>query len=983
MAASVGFSRPTARSMTRCGMVVLLALAGASTLQAAAQLEFVGLTSSASAVSPGQTGISVLATVRNTGDGTANVTGAYLTLVDSAGQSAALDYTVTASPGNPLTLPAAQTRTFTFDVAVSDAPMHNAVSVRATVRATDASSGSELSVAGSRRVLLVGGEDASSGVLTDCWEWDGTSWRQLSFAGSSPSAGHGVGLAFDSDRNKLVLFGGLDESGTHKDETWELQGTVWSQKVASPSPSGREFHGMAYDATRKKTVLFGGTDANGDRLDDTWEWDGTSWTAPTVSTRPSNRFRVSLAHDVSRGKTVLFGGALPNSQFAGDTWEWSGTAWTQLFPGSPPSARWPYLAYDASRTRSVLFGGLDLNSNLLNDVHEWNGSAWSAKSATPSPAVRSGHGIAYDVARQRVVIFGGTGGSDLLQDTWEWDGSSWTDKSPTLSPPKRRYGAMSPFDVPPSVEWTVQAPAQLSISSITTTASTVVQGQRSVAVTMVATNSGDASATITAASLRFQGTADRTSEYLVTADAGNPTSMAGKQPATFRFAIDVGSSATAEAIVLRGALAGTDGNSGSPISTSTTSSAGWTVVRAAVLRIDTISSALSQVSQAQGGLTVQMSVTNTGQSMADLTAAALTFTGTADRTNQYSVVPSSANAITVAAGATVNLVFDVTVGATATAEAIVLDGTVSGKDATTGAVTSDSGATTTHGWTVRASAALRIDSIATTPVLVSRGQSGIAVRMTVTNPGGASAQVSSATLRFTGAADRTSEYTPMHSGTHPSTLAAGDSANFDFTVTVGASATAESITIDGSVTGTDANSAGALSDTSATTTDGWTVQVPASLRLDSIATTPTLVSRGQTGLVVQMSVTNPGGAAANLTGASLVLTGSADRTSQYTITADGTNASSLAGGATATLKFTVTVGASATAESITIDGSVTGTDANSAGALSDTSATTTDGWTVQVPASLRLDSIATTPTLVSRGQTGLVVQMSVTNPGGA
>jgi hypothetical protein len=46
--------------------------------------------------------------------------------------------------------------------------------------------------------------------------------------------------------------------------------------MESSGPRPRAGHSMAYDTTRNRTVLFGGT--VGDALvNDTWEWDGQSW----------------------------------------------------------------------------------------------------------------------------------------------------------------------------------------------------------------------------------------------------------------------------------------------------------------------------------------------------------------------------------------------------------------------------------------------------------------------------------------------------------------------------------------------------------------------------------------------------------------------------------------------------------------------------------------------------------------------------------
>ncbi len=51
---------------------------------------------------------------------------------------------------------------------------------------------------------------------------------------------------------------------------------LWTQKQ-DIGPRPRLGHAMAYDSTRQRIVLFGGR-LVGTRFGDTWEWDGANWT---------------------------------------------------------------------------------------------------------------------------------------------------------------------------------------------------------------------------------------------------------------------------------------------------------------------------------------------------------------------------------------------------------------------------------------------------------------------------------------------------------------------------------------------------------------------------------------------------------------------------------------------------------------------------------------------------------------------------------
>ena len=129
----------------------------------------------------------------------------------------------------------------------------------------------------------------------------------------------------------------------------------WTRKAPDASPGPRIAHAMAYDSRRGVTVLFGGSTSGFSLLGDTWEWDGTTWTQRMVL-GPGPRFRHAMAYDSRRGVTVLFGG-VGRLFYLNDTWEWDGTTWTQRTPALSPSPRYAPMAYDTARGVTVLFGG--------------------------------------------------------------------------------------------------------------------------------------------------------------------------------------------------------------------------------------------------------------------------------------------------------------------------------------------------------------------------------------------------------------------------------------------------------------------------------------------------------------------------------------------------------------------------------------------------------------------------------------------------
>jgi MYXO-CTERM domain-containing protein len=296
------------------------------------------------------------------------------------------------------------------------------------------------------RAVLFGGA-MTTNLLGDTWTWDGSTWSQA--AGQiAPFARFGAALAYDTSRRRAVLFAGGPGGSANQADTWEWDGSAWAQRLPATSPPGRQLHAMVYDGARGTTVLFGGGDdplSPSTFFADTWQWDGTNWTQLAPTTSPPGRFKHAMCFDSGRSKIVLFGGEVYTP--LDDTWEWDGANWTQAMPTTKPPARDSHaLAYDAARGVSVLFGGdLSRFGSPVADTWTWNGTQWTQQNPVVSPSARGGHAMAYDSARARLILFGGRA-LFWPTDTWEWDGTYWTPQSPATGGPPGRDGAAMTFD---------------------------------------------------------------------------------------------------------------------------------------------------------------------------------------------------------------------------------------------------------------------------------------------------------------------------------------------------------------------------------------------------------------------------------------------------------------------------------------------------------------------------------------------------------
>ncbi|MFO0582268.1 MAG: hypothetical protein U0229_08355 [Anaeromyxobacter sp.] len=302
------------------------------------------------------------------------------------------------------------------------------------------------------RTILVGGvagfgnaECGSNWCGTE-WEWDGSTWVQVTAPGSAPPGTRGVTPVYDAARDRVVLFGGLLAAGGYSSDTWLWDGARWAKGAPATIPAARSNYAAAYIPGSNVVAMFGGY--NGAELAAGYTWNGTNWTA-IGGTSPAARHYATLSPSTraSPGGALLLGGYDGSSYYC-DAFEVASGAWTgtATCPGTGPSARYGGAATRATGLAGspvLLFGG---NASFVdqNDLWSFNGTTWTnlspggAASAT-QPSKRTGAGLVFDTARNRALLSGGAPGAVVsnvncvddygginCHDFWEWNGSAWT-----------------------------------------------------------------------------------------------------------------------------------------------------------------------------------------------------------------------------------------------------------------------------------------------------------------------------------------------------------------------------------------------------------------------------------------------------------------------------------------------------------------------------------------------------------------------------
>ncbi len=184
------------------------------------------------------------------------------------------------------------------------------------------------------------------------WEWDGKVWTQRKIPFKTPVLVEG--LVYDSSRGRTLLVSKLGGSMV----MWLLDSSGLTLLSSNLNPPERRDCALVYDSDRDRVVLFGGASVKLPPLptvfyEDTWEWDGMRWLkVQNLFRRPRGRYGVSGAYDQARGRTVIFGGSyfIPGKipfWTLSDTWEYyplHPAVFTPYGSGCPGTAGIPALS---------------------------------------------------------------------------------------------------------------------------------------------------------------------------------------------------------------------------------------------------------------------------------------------------------------------------------------------------------------------------------------------------------------------------------------------------------------------------------------------------------------------------------------------------------------------------------------------------------------------------------------------------------------
>ena len=305
-------------------------------------------------------------------------------------------------------------------------------------------------------VVVVFGGYGNGSHLGDTWVLDleTREWRDMK-PQVAPSPRAATTMVYDPDSERMVLFGGFAVGHSIvSNQTWAYSyaNNTWTDLGPDNAPSERASYGMAYDSKRHLMVLFGGFTEQGYH-NDTWIFDPAenSWKELQIDGEvPAARGAMGFVYQAANDVFTMFGG-FSDRGFFKDTWtlDLNTATWSRADPNNSPAPIRTRMVHDVTSGNSYFFGGDVIPPESEEGAPEpyagtWvygpDGN-WSQLDIGNNPPARSLNGIIVD-AHGRLVIFGGT---DTLiddqnflgrefHDTWILDPRSQDDQSSSIFP---------------------------------------------------------------------------------------------------------------------------------------------------------------------------------------------------------------------------------------------------------------------------------------------------------------------------------------------------------------------------------------------------------------------------------------------------------------------------------------------------------------------------------------------------------------------
>ncbi len=302
-------------------------------------------------------------------------------------------------------------------------------------------------------ILMVGGSTGADPMSTlgDAWILDpsGAAWSEIEAPAVlkrsafeqiySPSP-----VAYDSAADRVIYLQTAAELEQDEVGTWAYDANTnsWADLAPDPQPTLGFGAGMAYDSESDRTIAFGGAGFAGDEFKwtpETWAYDYNSnvWEPLEPESEPPPTNYHAMVYDAESDRVVLIG--MNYDAMAAMLWayDYNTNTWEEQTLEGPAieAADYTQAIYHPSMDRIIVFGGLDGAEEPSNAtwLYDLDANEIQLAPANELSGPLAWHDMVYVGSRDQVFVFGGgTSRSTYTDGLWAYEPATdaWVDLSP-------------------------------------------------------------------------------------------------------------------------------------------------------------------------------------------------------------------------------------------------------------------------------------------------------------------------------------------------------------------------------------------------------------------------------------------------------------------------------------------------------------------------------------------------------------------------
>jgi len=271
----------------------------------------------------------------------------------------------------------------------------------------------------SGKMIMFGGESNQRISFSDTWEYDPATnvWAER-FPETHPEGVGGAAAVYDSESDKFIFYFStiLDRSApkglVQISETWAYDFATNTWENMNPVIHPVEIMGarLAYDSEADRMILFGGADFTADQtttFTETWTYDYNSntWQKMNPSQTPIGRSYFGMAYAPDMDLVFVFGGRVQeeDEDRQNELWayDYNTDAWLQInYFGEPKPDHHSMMAYNAKANQLWYLANNELISFDLNTM------SWENIASSPTNSPTYFHAMAID-SSGNLILFGG------------------------------------------------------------------------------------------------------------------------------------------------------------------------------------------------------------------------------------------------------------------------------------------------------------------------------------------------------------------------------------------------------------------------------------------------------------------------------------------------------------------------------------------------------------------------------------------------